>query len=184
MTLIICPGVHSSELTEQFLENLDLRETKDCLVFPSGQYPPYSPTTVLTFLEKCAKSNRNLNDLLFISFSAGVVGAIGAALTWQAKLGRVKAFIALDGWGVPLVGNFPIYRVSHDYFTHVTSIHLGGGWESFYVDPGVSHLDLWKNPLGADGWCIKALGCRYRCSAAKFIAILLQKYGESDTILD
>ncbi|MGB3188280.1 MAG: hypothetical protein WBB43_02490, partial [Limnoraphis sp.] len=64
----------------------------------------------------------------------------------------VKALIALDGWGVPLGGNFPIYRISHDRFTHWSSALLGGGVESFYADPPVEHLDLWSSPQTARGW--------------------------------
>ena len=57
----------------------------------------------------------------------------------------MKALIAFDGWGVPLVGNFPIYRISHDQFTHWSSELLGKGDKSFYADPPVEHLDLWRS---------------------------------------
>lgn len=66
--------------------------------------------------------------------------------------GQIKALIALDGWGVPLGGNFPIYRLSHDSFTHWSSALLGGGTESFYADPPVEHLELWRSPQTTKGW--------------------------------
>ena len=51
---------------------------------------------------------------MFIAFSAGVVAAVTAAMQWQGEGGKIKGLIAFDGWGVPLLGDFPVYRVSHD----------------------------------------------------------------------
>jgi len=59
-----------------------------------------------------------------------VVGGWGS-LGVAAIGGHVKAFVLLDGWGVPLVGNFPIHRLSHDYFTQSSAV-LGSGNDSFY----------------------------------------------------
>ena len=53
---------------------------------------------------------------------------------------------------MPLTGNFPIYRVSHDYFTHWSSGLLGAGYKGFYADPEVEHLDLWRSPANVYGW--------------------------------
>ncbi|WP_421656938.1 hypothetical protein [Leptothermofonsia sp. ETS-13] len=113
---------------------------------------------------------------MFIGFSAGVAGAIGAAWGWQWWGGKVKALIALDGWGVPLVGNFPIHRVSHDYFTHWSSALLGAGEDSFYAEPGVEHLDLWRSPHTASGWHLTAGSSHspIRTTAARFIMTFVQ----------
>lgn len=92
------------------------------------------------------------DPLVFIGFSAGVVGAIAAAWAWQRQGGTIRAFMALDGWGVPLAGSFPIYRFSHDAFTHWSSQPLGIGQQPFYADPGVAHLDLWRSPHQVWGW--------------------------------
>lgn len=92
--------------------------------------------------------------LVWIAFSAGVVGALGAAQGWQWRGGRVRGFYALDGWGMPLGGKFPMYRLSHDRFTHRTSLPLGAGRWNFYADPSVEHWDLWRSPAQVWGWSI------------------------------
>ncbi len=179
MVVVLCPGIHSPQLTQDFLASLAQSQTQDLfnnwLVFPATEYPPYSPLAVLTFLKK----NVTLEEVLLICFSAGVVGAMGAAPLWQMQGGKVKAFIAIDGWGMALWGNFPIYRVSHDYFTHWSSALLGGGWGvGFYCEPGVEHLSLWRSPHQAWGWWVKSPGCKVKCSAAAFLKVILKQYKE------
>jgi len=65
------------------------------------------------------------------------LGQLGVA----AIRGHVKAY-CFRRLGVPLVGNFPIHRLSHDYFTHWSSAVLGSGNDSFYADPPVEHLEM------------------------------------------
>lgn len=116
---------------------------------------------------------------IFIGFSAGVVGAIGAAWGLQAHSQSVRAAIAFDGWGVPLYGNFPIHRISHDFFTHWSSSLLGSGDEGFYADPPVDHLALWSAPDAAWGWRVPPPGSRSqpsRTTAADFLSALLRRY--------
>jgi hypothetical protein len=200
MNIIICPGIHKLELTRGFLEGLQWRRNGhlsgdgkigNVWVFPTQEYPAYSAVCILQFLEECIV--KNLSDrstelpVIFISFSAGVVGAIGAAWGWQLLGRQVKAFIAVDGWGVPLIGNFPIHRLSHDYFTHWSSALLGSGNDSFYADPSVDHLQLWHQPQNVRGCWVRAPGTEKQFSsaagekslttAAKFITHLLQIYG-------
>ncbi len=151
--LLICPGIHEIELTECFLNGIvenwrEQQQLGELLIFPTQKYPAYSSLDIYNFIQK----NNPKSAIIIISFSAGVVGAIGAALAWQQLGGKIKAFIAIDGWGVPLVRNFPIYRMSHDYFTHWSSALLGGGNESFYAEPAVEHLDLWRSPQTTKGW--------------------------------
>ena len=195
MRLAICPGIHDPKLTEGFLGSLSLewgveteikakisnpesRISTPVRVFPAQDYPAYSAVDILQFL--CAQEPAE-ESLIFISFSAGVVGAIGAAWGWQGLGGEVKAFIALDGWGVPLGGNFPIHRLSHDDFTHWSSALLGGGGESFYADPPVEHLELWRSPQTAKGWrvCKTTNGRETKSptTAAAFLVNLLTYYG-------
>ena len=112
-------------------------------IFPAHKYPPFSALDILHFLWREELAGESL---VFVSFSAGVAGAIGAAWMWQQLGGKVGAFFALDGWGVPLGGNFPIHRISHDCFTHWSSATLGSGGESFYADSAIEHLDLWRVP--------------------------------------
>lgn len=182
MSAIVCPGIHDLKLTESFLEEL-LREncnlSESVLIFPAQDYPAYSAFHILQFL----RERQSLaSPLVFISFSAGVVGAIGAAWGWQMMSGKVKAFIALDGWGVPLSGNFPIHRVSHDYFTHWSSAILGTGEDNFYASPGVEHLELWRSPSTATGFWVHSQQGKSEqktsTTAAEFLTMLLERYGE------
>ena len=189
MSIIICPGFHGPELTESFLEGLfedwrKLEESGDLLIFPAEAYPPCSAIDIFNFLctaKPPTSENGTEAGLLFISFSAGVVGAIGAAWGWR-KLDRgVKAFIAADGWGMPLWGDFPIYRLSSDRFTHWSSALLGGGPENFYADPAVEHLDLWRSPQTARGWRLDertGVQTASPITAAEFVNNLLKKHGE------
>lgn len=187
MSIIICPGVHPPQLTEQFLSCLCL-STKP-FIFPTDRYSAYSAYDILQFLRTHGDIS-NQSSLLFIGFSAGVVGAVGAASLWQSLGGSVTALIALDGWGVPLVDRYPAYRVSHDSFTHWSSSVLGGGACSFWADPPVAHLELWRSPDRVEGWCVhmpaSAQGCHpstqptqrwYRLTASQFIRQVLVTYG-------
>ncbi len=186
-SLIICPGIHNPQLTQNFLEGLHSSESDNLsscwsdkvLIFPAQNYPAYSAAHILDFLQSHADILKT--PIVFIGFSAGVAGAIGAAWGWQLLRGTVKAFIAFDGWGVPLYGNFPIHRVSHDYFTHWSSALLGGGEDSFYADPSVEHLDLWRSPNTSRGWWIRSSAQgkserRTLATAAQFVNQLLQFY--------
>lgn len=177
MNIVICPGIHSSELTRRFIADLQLSHTP--LIFPAEKFPSYSPLHILKFLS----DTNPIEPLLLVAFSAGVVGAIGAARLWQKQGGSIKALIALDGWGVPLDGNFPIHRVSHDRFTAWSSALLDGVHsDSFYADPAVDHLTLWRSPQTVQGQWIPAHKNSRSTSttAASFITALLQRYETSD----
>jgi hypothetical protein len=186
-SVIICSGIHNPQLTQDFLEgllrgetsNVSSRWTEQVLIFPAQDYPAYSAVHILEFL----RSHTGLvqAQIVFISFSAGVAGAIAAAWGWQMLGGKVKAFIAFDGWGVPLSGNFPIHRLSHDYFTHWSSALLGAGEDSFYADPPIEHLNLWRSPNLCQGWWVHptAVGKpeqRTFTTAAQFVTQLLHNY--------
>ena len=176
-TLIICPGIHPPALTQSFIQGLQLdRQSTDnlkLLVFPTEEYPAYSAIALDHWLTKQLAEPHNEPPLILIAFSAGVVGAIGAACTWQIRGGKIKALIAIDGWGVPLLANFPLYRLSHDYFTHWSSALLGRGNHSFYCDRAVEHLALWRSPQTAWGWQEIGWGLKIRCSAAEYLQSLL-----------
>lgn len=195
MGVVICPGVHDRQLTQQFIQGVRgvsgglALPSESLWVFPAERYPAYSGWHVLRFLHervRCEQSNEPDPDgrmsipLVLIGFSAGVVGAISAALAWQGLGGTINAVLAIDGWGVPLVGGFPVHRLSHDSFTHWSSALLGAGEDSFYADPGVAHLDLWRSPQTADGWWLTPNAAKppIALSAASFITALLRRYGE------
>lgn len=164
MKIIICPGIHKPELTEGFLQGMDWHQDREnLLVYPADIKPAYAGWEISQFID-CRVSLSE--SVLWVAFSAGVVGAVTAAWQWRQKGGMVKGLIALDGWGMPLGGDFPIYRVSHDRFTHWSSALLGSGEVSFYADPGVEHLTLWRSPDLVWGWQESARGARSRITAA------------------
>ncbi|NEU82952.1 hypothetical protein [Nostoc sp. UIC 10630] len=203
MTIIICPGIHEPDLTESFKVGLlDMvsngaitHNYANILVYPGKDVLVLSAFHILQFLHVSVAHRRySLTDslkspIIFISFSAGVVGAIGAAHLWQLLGGSVKAFIAIDGWGVPLQGNFPIHRMSHDYFTHWSSCLLGCGQNNFYAQPAVDHLSMWrcltKSPSestsqAVQGWwvdsSIEISPPKGYLTAAEFLLMLLKRY--------
>ncbi|MBW4515395.1 MAG: hypothetical protein KME11_09240 [Timaviella obliquedivisa GSE-PSE-MK23-08B] len=199
MSVIICPGVHPPELTQDFLEGIGkLLNLKEVYVFPTRQFPAYSALHILKFLsvQPSAQSSQlqhcTLHPLLLIGFSAGVVGAIGAAQILQTLGVQVKAVIAFDGWGVPLLGNFPIHRISHDRFTDWSSTLWGRSDSSFYADPAVTHLELWRSPQTISGWTHEAIDAasaarlsgygqkQYSTTAAQFLKHLLIHYQEAE----
>ncbi|AFZ23109.1 hypothetical protein Cylst_0782 [Cylindrospermum stagnale PCC 7417] len=190
MKIIICPGIHDPELTQSFIaEWLNLvadgamsQYAENILVFPGQGLLSLSAFHILDFL--CDRLGNELKSpVIFVSFSAGVVGAIAAAVKWQLLGGHVKAFIAIDGWGMPLWGNFPIHRLSHDYFTHWTSTLLGGGQNSFYASPAVDHLAMWRSPQIVKGSWVDpssefSSSPKSSLTAAEFLHLLVKHYEE------
>jgi hypothetical protein len=150
LNLLFCPGYHDPQLSERFLTALEPPPAIAVYLYPAPDFPPYSPHHILEFLQ--SQNLKAEQELIIMGFSAGVVGAIAAAKTWQRSHGKIQAFLALDGWGVPLWADFPIYRLSHDHFTHETSLLLGGGKLNFYADPSVDHLELLRSPQQVQGW--------------------------------
>ncbi|WP_392532865.1 hypothetical protein [Nostoc sp. C117] len=187
MSIIVCPGIHEPELTESFkVVLLDIvsnspiaPNSANILIYPGKDVLVLSALHILEFLRD-RLSNSLESPIIFISFSAGVVGAIGAAHLWQLLGGRVKAFIAIDGWGVALQGNFPIHRMSHDYFTHWSSSLLGSGQNNFYAEPAVDHLSIWRSPQIVQGrWVDSSFGIfppGGYLTAAEFLRMLLKRY--------
>ncbi|KJH72018.1 hypothetical protein [Aliterella atlantica] len=188
MNVFICPGIHAPELTRSFVREFELLLSANSSwdisgnlrIFPAEGYKNLSTFHILRFLQECYGNPRSALPLVLISFSAGNVGAIGAAWGWQIMGGRVRALIAVDSWGVPLAGNFPIHCLSHDRFTHDTAL-LFHRREDFYADPPVEHLELWRSPANVTGWVVSSQAevarSRY-LSAAQFLYILLKRYIE------
>lgn len=178
MCIVLCPGFHPPALTQSFLMGLGTSR-KQIWVLPL-HYPPYSAIGIWRFLNEQLRLPP-IEPLTFIAFSAGVVGAAGAAVLWQKMGGSVSAFIAVDGWGVPLWANFPIHRLSHDPLTHWSSSLLGGGEDGFYADPEVSHLELWRSPQRTQGWWVRSTRTQILhtpITAAQYLNDLLDRYSE------
>ncbi|HEY9825995.1 MAG TPA: hypothetical protein V6D19_11140 [Stenomitos sp.] len=181
MTVVLSPGIHTPLYSERFWQAITLtygqhypnHSLDKARIVTDAQNWGFSAPHVFSFLQQSLLPKQSI---CLIGFSAGVVGAIGAALGWHATGGTVRAFIAVDGWGVPLYGPFPIYRLSHDAFTHWSSQPLGGGQASFYADPGVPHLDLWRSPHQAWGWFCTEGGSKTRSNAASVICQLLHQH--------
>jgi hypothetical protein len=192
MNIIICAGIHEPELTKSFIANCFNTWRKqrksvsvsNILVFPGEGLLALSKFHILEFLGDRLQGKLE-SPVIFISFSAGVVGAIGAAIDWQLLGGQVQAFIAVDGWGVPLWANFPIHRLSHDYFTHWSSSLLGSGHNNFYADPPVDHLSLWHSPQVVQGYWVDPStdlnSSQISLNAAQFLYLLLQSYEEKQS---
>lgn len=185
MSVIICPGIHESSLTESFIRGLleavshssYYQKSVDVMQFRANNLSALSGFHIWQFLRKSLEDKLE-SPVIFISFSAGVVGAIAAASLWQIFGGNVRAFIAIDGWMVPLAGNFPIHRISHDYFTHWSSCLLGSGNNNFYAQPAVEHLELWRSPLTVQGYWVDSPSGEspLPITAANFLKMLLNSY--------
>lgn len=154
-------------MTDRFIRSLELQ---NYLVFPTETDLPYNAIAVYQWLARQQFSKTQA--LSFIAFSAGVVGGFGAAIAWQLQGGKIRSFIAFDGWGVPLIANFPIYRVSHDYFTHWSSTLLGTGQSGFYAEPDLEHLELWRSP-NCTGWQTLCAGWKTRDTLNNYLANVL-----------
>jgi len=180
MHIVICPGIHPSHLTQEFIQgiNATASHTYNFLIFPNHDYEVLSPVHLLQFLQAHLSHPQRRSPIIFIAFSAGVVGAVSSANTWQSLGGQVLALIAIDGWGVPLFGNFPLHRLSHDYFTHWSSVMLGSGSHNFYAEPAVDHLTLWRSPQSVSGYYAKDSQTLAYLTAAEFLIMLLEQYGE------
>ncbi len=192
MKVLICPGIHGDGLTQELLASLkssldcdsNLNNPENILVFTAPDpYLTLSAFHILNFLRSHQGNPATATPVVFIGFSAGVVGAIGAAWGWQLLGGKVKALIAIDGWGVPLMGDFGLHRLSHDFFTHWSSSMLGSGQDSFYADPAVEHLTLWRSPQTVTGWWIDSKEEKSppqkRMTAAEFLIMLLKRYAQT-----
>lgn len=148
MQLLICPGYHSARLTVSFVRCLQRRVSpRQLWVLSLGE-----AGNALPWLLNSSQGPCQNQVLKIIGFSAGVVAAYPLALAWHCRGGQVR-LIAMDGWGMPLMGGFPVYRMSHDRWTHDTT-YLPSPREShgyFYAEPAVSHLDFWQSPQATVG---------------------------------
>jgi hypothetical protein len=182
--LVVVSGIHPPSYTA----NLLVMAAADPVLsqVPILVFPAQPATTVLSahslrhWLDHLSSPTTDAQipslgptHLLIWAFSAGCLGAMGLAHYWQQYRGQVLALFALDGWGVPLASTLPVYRLSHDRFTHTTSQVLGTGPINFYADPPIPHLDLWRHPQRVEGWqtTTASLGDRttQRLTAADFL---------------
>lgn len=173
--LIICPGMHSPRWTETLkgqLKGGELWPSAEHYVFPHHPQQAWSAHALRDWLGATVALG---SPLVFLGFSAGCVAAIAAA--WAYQQGQdypVEAVIALDGWGVPLAGQFATYRLSHDRYTHITGALWGQGDRAFYADPPVTHQQLWQAPQQVWGWAGGGSGTY--TTALQFLAQCLAPY--------
>lgn len=171
LAVAVCPGFHPAALTDGWVRSLppftqphiatalpiDAIAIFNWLVQTFGDPSIATNNTATTMAMATNMATKNSQPakvstapLIAIGFSAGVVGLTGALHLWQQQGGKVAQFFAVDGWGTPIIG-LPVCRLSHDSFTHWSSLPLGAGKVNFYADPGVDHLQLWESPAAAIG---------------------------------
>lgn len=175
--VLICPGFHAAKLTEQFVQSVFDPADRSLGNF----YPVVAdvfcadPFAVFDWIvQSLGLPEVVTNPLLAIGFSGGVVGLSGALLRWQQAGGQVKKLIAIDGWGMPIVG-LPVCRLSHDGFTHWSTLPIGAGKVNFYANPSVEHLQMWADPArvvgqAMTGWQMQSGA---QTNAAEFIRRVL-----------
>ena len=168
MPVIVGPGFHDRALTDRFVRSLPPFVRPHVVeAFPAN------PIAVFRWLTQTFGAPQSVSEsaipttLVSIGFSAGVVGLAGALTLWQQQGGQVARFFAVDGWGVPIVG-LPAYRLSHDYFTHWSSLPLGSGQVNFYADPPVEHLKMWGSAERVQGKQMSTLGEEFM-TASEFL---------------
>ncbi len=154
------------ELTDRTIDRLDLPASIHKIIVPTDRVFPCDPVSIANHIERqmadssvipASKAPIKLN---FLGFSAGTIGALGAAWLWRDRA-QLGAIILCDGWGVPIlpvwdwftnrqqprIAPMPnLYRVSHDRWTHDTWSRMGIATPSFVADPEVEHLTLWSDP--------------------------------------
>lgn len=185
LPVVIAPGFHNSALTDGIVRSLpsfvSYKIVDAFAASPPAMYdwltanvqtPTVPSPTVQTPTVQTPTVSEPPVPFVAIGFSAGVVGLAGALALWQqqrwiekqqssktpVQKAAVARFIAVDGWGVPVIG-VPITRMSHDHFTHVSSLPLGAGDVNFFASPAVEHLDMWREPdqvMGREvkGWTL------------------------------
>lgn len=172
MPVIVGPGFHDRALTDRFVRSLP-PFVRPCVVdaFPANPIAVFHWLTQIFEAPQSAPQSTNKNAvptaLVAIGFSAGVVGLTGALTLWQQRGGQVACFFAIDGWGVPIVG-LPVCRLSHDYFTHWSSLPLGARQGNFYADPPVEHLEMWGSAERVKGQQVSTSGEEFM-TAAEFL---------------
>lgn len=190
MPIIICPGFHPEKLTAQFVQAIFSSPILPPVASSKESRPGFAqplvidafcadPIAVFNWMTKTLGSPHAKDPVIAIGFSGGVVGLSGALTMWQQQGGKIARFIAIDGWGVPVLG-VPVCRLSHDAFTHWSSLPLGAGEVNFYADPSVDHLQMWADPqtvrgLVTQGWQTGGTNM----SAAEFILQVLSATGVS-----
>lgn len=173
MQLLICSGYHSPDLTHSFLQSLLKVVTPAHLwVLPVG-----SVSELLSMLLKGKPAPQTDQLLQVIGFSAGVVAAYPLVTAWQS-LGGTSRLIAIDGWGMPLLGDLSIYRMSHDQWTHRTTYFPSPGESNgyFYASPAVDHLTLWQSPHTTQGMGTLSKAAPYPMTALEFICSVLSTH--------
>lgn len=179
LLVVICPGFHETNLTQRLIASLP--SFVDCRVLETSPIAPVEICrTLVEYAEWLSPSPVACPPVVGIGFSAGVLGLAGGLALWQQQGGgryRVSRLIAVDGWGVPVVG-MPVTRLSHDYFTHLTSLPLGAGEVNFVAHPPVAHLNLWGQPESVMGFevsrCQGAKGVGMPMTAGQFLRRVLQ----------
>lgn len=172
LPVMVCPGFHDARLTAQWVRSLPpFAEPHVIKAFPANPLAVFDELVQILGSPVVNQPNQT-QPIVAVGFSAGVVGLAGALALWQQQGGRVAKLFAFDGWGVPVIG-VPVCRLSHDSFTHWSTLPLGAGEVNFYADPPAEHLQLWGEPERVNGWQIAAwpsARAKVPMTAAAFLA--------------
>lgn len=162
--------MHAFEKTQQMVADMVQYPTFSNL--PRYLYKPDHPLAVLS-AEGLRRALPHPQSLIFLAFSAGCLTAASVAHYFHHRSdSQVLGLLAIDGWGVPLAAPFPVHRLSHDHFTHITSTFSSSRCH-FYADPAVPHLQIWQTPSQVRGWTMPA---QQPTSAGAFIDARLNQY--------
>ena len=168
--VIVCPGFHAPELTDRAIAALDLPLTLNVIAIPERIWPS-DPVGIAGYLETQIPPECRTSPVSFLAFSAGTVGALGAALLWRSP---IRTIVLCDGWGVPVLplleGRSPapisaptsaptVHRLSHDRWPHDTWGRMGIATPSFCAEPAVEHLELWGEVDRVTGHAFDLAGC-------------------------
>ncbi len=176
LPVMVCPGFHDARLTAQWARSLPPFVRPYVIkAFPANPLAVFDEIVQTIGSPTADPPHHQFSQaqpIVAVGFSAGVVGLAGALALWQQQGGRVAKLFALDGWGVPIVG-LPVCRLSHDSFTHWSTLPLGAGEVNFYAEPPVEHLQLWGEPERVNGWQVagwQGEAARVPMTAAIFLA--------------
>lgn len=187
LNIHLFPGFHDVTLDYQLKADLQshligkdaIRATHSDGVSQIYSYPLLEASWPNFSIEEAKCQEHPISQrVVLIGFSAGNIKAAIAAHRAILHGHSITALIAFDGWGVPFCdGRFPVYRFSHDLFTHNTSTLLGGAG-LFFADPPVDHLSLWARPSQTKGWYLKTPNCAEEMSAMEGLVRLIQSLNE------
>lgn len=183
LKLRVFSGFHDPNLDSRFLANFlsawETTQLQDIItleisLYAIGDWLQPSVTHDTKVNHDHPERHHGVEGTIFLGFSAGCMRAALASQLYQATKKPVLGLIAVDGWGLPLIHTqIPIYRLSHDLFTHNSSMVLGGKGV-FFADPPVPHLSIWEYPDCVSGWYCRNEKTAMEMKASQALILTIQ----------